>query len=342
MAYINGNFAHFVVPHAHLNGAHLIQFDVKDLMRSAVRVGKRNTSDLMKHRQFACMEMQYKIAIIRANLLESPRNYMIKSGVYEFLDPSEKGNLSYYFGLTFAHMLAEQFLNVPWLMHLDVYRRGYGHNVQLAAGINTRPDLFGQDAAGNWYVIEAKGRSGGMNREVQTKAKIQTQTVISINGHTPTRIASVIYFARNEVRANWMDPDEVEPDAEHLNIDQNQFFENYYLPIVSVIGGVFDDSQPEERGEYYVGPIDDDLSVGLLKPVYDAYKSGRFDQIPGLLTDRGHEVTADASFGRDGTALFVGGRGLQPIEQMLPLGTALRAELLARSTELPEEQGDEE
>jgi len=201
MAYINGRFRHFTGLHAHLNGSALIQFDQKDLLRSAVRVGKRNTLDLMKHRNYARMEMQYKIAIIRANLMENPSAFMVKSGVYEFLDPSEKSNLSYYFGLSFAHMIAEQFLDIKWLMHLDVHHKAF--SVAASTSTKSRPDLFGMNASNDWYVIEAKGRSGAMSMKLLAKAKGQTQLVHSINGINPTRIASVIYFNGPQLGAEW-------------------------------------------------------------------------------------------------------------------------------------------
>src|SRR3712207_7091622 len=45
---------------------------------------------------------------------------------------------SYFLGLTFAKLFAEQYLNVPWLMHLDVYRDSLQ---PYSVNSSARPDL---------------------------------------------------------------------------------------------------------------------------------------------------------------------------------------------------------
>ena len=116
MPKIIGHISHFRGTHSKINGSNqTIHFDMKDILRSAVRVGKRNAHDMMRNRFHAKMEMRYKIAIILANTTTDQQDHLIKSGVYPLLDPSEKSNISYYLGLAIAHMLAEQLIGVKWL-----------------------------------------------------------------------------------------------------------------------------------------------------------------------------------------------------------------------------------
>jgi hypothetical protein len=78
-------------------------------------------------------------------------------GRYDGLDPSEKSAVSYFVGLTVAKLLAHRLLDVPWLMHLDVYRR----DLQPVLHGGGKPDLVGQNGAGQWVAIESKGRTHG-------------------------------------------------------------------------------------------------------------------------------------------------------------------------------------
>ncbi|MDK2014370.1 MULTISPECIES: hypothetical protein [unclassified Deinococcus] len=322
MPKVIGHFSGFASPHVRLNGNNkAVSFDTKDLLRSAVRVGKKNNLDLMKHRFHAKMEMRYKIAIILANTRQNATGFLVRSGVYEFLDPSEKSNTSYYIGLSLAHMFAERLLKIPWLMHLDVYQNQ--HNVVAAVDTRSRPDLFGFNSRGKWYIIEAKGRSNEMEKGLIQKAKDQTDKVISINGDNPVRIASVAHFIDNKVNVNWIDPDEFSADAVSYIVNIDQFFEQYYLLIVSAIGGIFDDHVPESNGNYYIAILDDTgLSVGLHKDIYDAYKNREFSSIPAISERLQYNLDETKSYGEDGTVLLIGDIGDQlslPLTTVIPL-----------------------
>lgn len=40
------------------------------------------------------------------------------------LDPTEKGAVNYFLGMTFCKLFAAKLLHTPWLLHLDVFRPG--------------------------------------------------------------------------------------------------------------------------------------------------------------------------------------------------------------------------
>ncbi len=110
---------------------------------------------IFRYGQFSLFEITYRSALIYANLCDDGAGRIKRSEAYDGLDPSEKGAVSYFLGLTLAKAFAERELDVPWLMHLDVYRK------ELAPVLSgqSRPDLVGQTTGGSWVVIEAKGRT---------------------------------------------------------------------------------------------------------------------------------------------------------------------------------------
>lgn len=122
-------------------------------------------------------EMIFRTALLYANLMQGPHYRLSRSEPYDVLDPSEKGAVSYFLGLTFAKLFAEKYLNVSWLMHLDVYRDALRpRNVHGGS----KPDLVGFDTNGDWYVIEAKGRTGGHDSEAMRRAKEQVSNLSTI------------------------------------------------------------------------------------------------------------------------------------------------------------------
>lgn len=62
-------------------------------------------------------------------------------------------------------------------MHLDVYREQLG--LELVG--RSRPDFVGQTMAGEWVVIESKGRTGGFDGEALSRAKEQVEGVRSVS-----------------------------------------------------------------------------------------------------------------------------------------------------------------
>lgn len=301
---------------SHLNKDYTHTFRIQDLLRSIVRVGKRNHSDLAKYGYYSKMEMQYKIAIILANTKISSSNLMLRGDVYKLLDPSEKTNISYYLGLAFSHLLSESILRIAWLMHLDVYHKGYNIKYNSSRS-KSRPDLFGQDALGDWVVIESKGRSNSMELGLLNIAKDQTRRIHSIShglspvvSKRPLKIASVTHFIGNRLTVNWMDPDESDDDAETIEVVDSDFFREYYRSVISVIGGVFDDKQPSRLGQFYIEQIDDlGNMIGVHISIYNAYMLGEFDSIKSLCQNMYAEepkLSENASLGMDGIIFIMG------------------------------------
>src|SRR5262245_10696002 len=98
------------------------RFTWDDLLWAAITVGRKNRFDVLRHGQHSWWEIFYRAAMLRANLKETPRGLLARTEAFKALDPSEKSAVSYFFGLTFSKLLAAKCLNVPWLMHLEVYK----------------------------------------------------------------------------------------------------------------------------------------------------------------------------------------------------------------------------
>lgn len=211
-----------------LDGAHVLPVTWPEIVWAAISVGKAQLQDLALYGVFSVFEMAFRVALIYANLRENQGAYICRSSAYNGLDPSEKGAISYFVGLTMSKLLAGRLLSVPWLMHLDVYR------LLLAPVLiaNSKPDMVGLTATGQWVVVEAKGRTNGFVASVLATAKDQTQQLTTIQGIAPTlRVASLSYFDNNGIlHVAIDDPNEERARIADLPLTPELILEAYYRP----------------------------------------------------------------------------------------------------------------
>ena len=93
-----------------------------EILWAAITVGKANLYDLWRFGQYSWLETAFRTSLVFANLMADRNGRLRKPPTYRLLDPSEKGAVSYFLGITIAKLFAEKLLEVPWLLHLDVYR----------------------------------------------------------------------------------------------------------------------------------------------------------------------------------------------------------------------------
>jgi hypothetical protein len=87
--------------------------------------------------------------------------------------------VNYFIGIAICKLFAWEKLQVPWVLHLDVFRDQLN---PILLG-RSRPDLVGQIiGGGNWIVLEAKGRGTHPDNKAKQKAKVQAMRLQSING----------------------------------------------------------------------------------------------------------------------------------------------------------------
>ncbi len=207
-----------------------IDFTWDELIKAAITVGRRNWEDVLKFGTYSGLDILWRMAMVRANLREDQNTRRLhRSDVFDALDRSEKGAVSYFLGMCFAKLALEKLFRVRWLLHLDVYQASL--NGHLA--FNTRPDFVGLDARQQWTVVEAKGRSWGMPDDTMTTAKRQTRSLRRINDQFPAlRVAVGSGFFSEGIRTRIWDPEDYDDDAPDIRIDPDVFLKAYYRPLI--------------------------------------------------------------------------------------------------------------
>ena len=263
-----------------------------ELAWAATTVGKRSVQHVLRHGLSARYEIVARLAILHASLVEAPGGALRRSDTYRHaLDPSEKGAYSYFLGLTTAKLLAERFLETPWLIHLDVYWTHLNPTMawhsRPAAFRRRKPDLVGLDAARKWVVLETKGRTDQPKSDVLPKAKQQTRFLRRIGGQYPVLRAGVVaYFDDDDFEAVWEDPEapEAEVDAE---VDTGAFLRAYYEPLANLTAEGITAETTDDLPELRVTYLEEiDVTVGLDNRVIGWLNSGegQFPQLGGSRT----------------------------------------------------------
>jgi len=102
---------------------------------------------------------------------------------YKQLDPTEKANISYWTGMSFAALLTDEYLGVARLLHASSFKAG--KRLGTVTGSRKLPDLIGEDKSCQWHVVEAKARQSAASSSTAKSWKAQSQAVTSVNRQAP-------------------------------------------------------------------------------------------------------------------------------------------------------------
>lgn len=290
-------------------GSNNLNFSVHELMWAAITVGRANFIDVISNGIYSQYEILYRASILVANLTQY-RGNLVKSSAYNHLDPSEKSAVSYFFGLTFSKLISEKLLYIPWLLHIDVYRDQFLRGGQAFGfgSSQSRPDLIGLDLGRDWVVIESKGRTNSMPAHLLSKAKAQTQNLRSIGGVPPNlRVAIVSHFKKGILTIDWADPVGSNDESFELKTDIKQFLMEYYRIVFNILDSNEKDVQ-ESQG-YLIYTFESiDLTIGLDKKTFNAYKTDNIDNITLKNDYQGsHNINnQDVFIGSDGILVGIG------------------------------------
>jgi hypothetical protein len=220
--------ADFPTAHAVLNDTWESEWHLPQLVRAAALVG-RLPFDAMAYGQWSAIELFSRAALVWANLRVAGDRF-VQSGVYQTADPSEKRIASYYLGQTLAYLFAGRYLGTPYVMHVDRYWRDVG---VTWADPGRRPDLIGYGQLG-WVVLEAKGRTRGVQGDVVNRAVEQKHGIATIGGQAPgIRVAAIAHFTPRTLALRVRDPSPV--SSEELEGDPATFVREYYAPLVPAL-----------------------------------------------------------------------------------------------------------
>ena len=221
-----------------------------ELLWAAITIGRPNTAYAFQHGNPSYHEAVFRASLVRLALTHEPFGRSLhRTEAFRGLDPTEKGSISYFLGMTVCKIFATRLLGTPWLLHLDVFRDQLN---PVVLGGRSRPDLVGQDAGGAWHAFECKGRSSVPSEEDKSRAKAQARRLVSVNStDCSLNIGAITFFRKDKLEFYWCDPDPEEPErlepmAVHVPEDAWGF---YYGPALGLaLGSAFGRSEGDRSG----------------------------------------------------------------------------------------------
>jgi hypothetical protein len=226
------------------------------------------------------------------------------------LDPSEKGAVNYFLGLTLCKLFADTMLGAPWLLHLDVFRSQL--NPSLLRG-RSRPDLVGRTTAGNWIALESKGRVSPPSADAKDKAKQQALRLVALAGcPVQLHIGAFAYFKQDTLRFYWKDPkfDGIEPpNAFRLQFTDAEFWRHYYQPLLAIAG-----EAATARRDTFVRIEDADVKVRLLPPILELLQREKWREAAHWCLENNVTLAREGAHG-DGFQVIAGESWSQRFEE---------------------------
>lgn len=216
------------------NGHAKLSVTWDDILWAAVTVGRPNRHYVFRHGAASMYEALFRWSLVRMALEQSgPGGYRLRrTAAAKTLDPTEKGAVNYFLGMTFCKLLAAKRLNTPWLLHLDVFRPML--NPVLVG--RSRPDLVGQvQGLGQWHAFECKGRVSPPEAAAKSKAKAQAQRLVSVGGtHCTLHVGAVAHFLGDSLHFYWRDP--TPETGEGIDVPMSgDAWMHYYAPVVEAL-----------------------------------------------------------------------------------------------------------
>ena len=233
--YQSEGFPDNVIKESNGRGTLLATWD--DILWSAITIGRPKSYCMFEHGESSIYEAIFRFSLVNMALENSelvhPEPKLTSAA--KNLDPTEKGMVNYFLGMTLCKLFSSALLGAPWLLHLDVWRSQL--NIKLSG--RSRPDLIGNnDRTGEWYGFECKGRVSRPDQGVKDKAKEQATRIASVNGISCSlHVAAITYFVNDVINFYWCDP----PPREGEGGDQielrlpDDVWQNYYGLVAELI-----------------------------------------------------------------------------------------------------------
>lgn len=253
-----------------------------DILWSAITIGRPSIYHVFQYRNPSIYEAIFRISLIRMALEQRgvKRKRLFMTDAFKHLDPTEKGAVNYFLGMTFCKLFSSELLGTPWLLHLDIFKDQL--NAQILKG-RSRPDFIGfQSDTLEWHAFESKGRSSAMSAEDKRKAKAQANRLVSVDGKSCSlHIASATYFKNNKLHFYWRDPEpEVSQKFKEIGIvDANKGWQVYYEAVQQLIverGDAISKDDPR----VYLKELD--VEIAITPEILIPLKEGRWEEVRGI------------------------------------------------------------
>lgn len=202
LPYTNEAFPSGVLP----NGSHELTVVWDEILWAALTIGRPSVHHAFAHGSASYYEAMFRLSLVRMALEQygPSATRLRRTSAYKNLDPTEKGAISYFLGMTLCKVFASRLLATPWLLHLDIFKS----IIPTSVLGRSRPDLFGQQTgSGDWLSFETKGRASKPSAADRSKAKTQATRLVSVNGNPCTlHVGSFAFFANDALNFHWIDP----------------------------------------------------------------------------------------------------------------------------------------
>ena len=205
------------------------QLDVSwdEILKAALTVGRPSIFHVFSHGKTSLYEALFRLSLIRMAVEESG-NQLVRTEAFKALDPTEKGMVSYFLGMTFCKLFAEKYLELPWLLHLDIFKDQI--DSKLLSG-RSRPDLVGRSDSGKEHIFECKGRSQRPSKTDIEKALKQARRIRTKEG---LNVGAFTYFNSNVLKFFWKNTTS-QLNSKTTKFDfQSKYLEYHYEPLFTL------------------------------------------------------------------------------------------------------------
>lgn len=288
-----------------------------DILWAALTLGRPNLNFVFRHGQGSRYEALFRLSLVRMALEQRPTGSRLRrTNAFKALDPTEKGAVNYFLGMTFCKLFADRLLNTPWLLHLDVFRQQL---TPATLGGRSRPDLVGQEVNGGaWHVFESKGRASKPGSREKTKAKSQAQRLVRLSNRAcDLHIGAITYFSSDTLRFYWRDPDPEKPDElPSLDLDVPEgAWRNYYAAVVALIRTRTSSRVEGSDGRMQLAEIEEaDVSLGAHSKILPLLLAERWEEARRVAIDLGPELQNEG-YRSDGLIVRAGESWLRPLNE---------------------------
>lgn len=208
----------FTDDYAGLNGDYIEFVSLPQFVWAALSFGPQYFAPSAMHH--AVMLACYKVFAIDL-AVEFRQGGITRRDSYSLLDPSEKGNVSFWLGMSMATWMAQRYLGISHLHHAEAMRRWPGRLDTVPAG-RSLADFVGIDSNGLPHVIEAKGRQAKPSAKDRKRFKKQASSIRRVDGVlVATRSYSVVWGA-SQLKACLIDPPLEDDDAVDITLPEGR------------------------------------------------------------------------------------------------------------------------